>query len=607
MAVSGGGAGAGAQRRVSLSQVSAPRLLFALLHQRFSGTLSLEQPPPLAGTRSVWVRGGMPVLTDWAVPAELLGQVLLGQGLVDAQQLERAIEAMGRTGGRIGEQLVAMGAIDRPRLLEVLRQQCSRKLLHLFSLVAGEVVVTVGEAAGLEPDLQPVNVLGLVLSGVSVTYDEVRVESEMGPALHAQLRVTGALARYRSHFRFRPADEPVLAALEQGTQLAQLATLPGVGLRRAAQLVYTLWACQMLRTGAAAAEAAPDPVAADPVAGRARVPTPAPVPSRARVPTPAPVATRPAAPTPPPVPARPAAPTPVPGAPEPAAAAPAPRPRRDTPLDVDAGAGAGASGASTSDEAFMAELEALEAKLAKGAHAFELFGIPTSADKRDVRAAWSELSRKYHPDALQSQGRGHLRERVSKVFAALSEAQQLLSDADQRDKLRIAIEKGEHEPSKDGQDATARAHAVFQSELLAKEGDKLLRANRFERALERYREAARYDADEPDLKAAIAWCEYQLSPKSAGDLAYVQGALAKVIEEAPRIARAHYFLGFVLVDLGRPHAAVESFRAASQLDPRLIDAERQARAIELRTPAGPASKTSKGGGGLKGLFGGGKK
>lgn len=581
-AVSGGEAGAGAQRRVSLSQVSAPRLLFALLHQRFSGTLSLVQPPPLTGTRSVWVRGGMPVLTDWAAPAELLGQALLGQGLVDAQQLERALESSGRTGGRLGEHLVAMGAIDRPRLLEALRQQCTRKLLHLFGLQAGEVVVTVGEAAGLEPDLQPVNVLGLVLAGVSVAYDEVRVESEMGPALHAQLRVTGALARYRSHFRFRPADEPALAALEQGTQLAQLATLPGLGLRRAAQLVYTLWACQMLRTGAAAAEAASEPAAADFVAGRARVPTPVPVPARAP------------------------APTPAPGVPEPDATASAstPRPRRDTPLDTSATGSA--TGASTSDEAFVAELEALEAKLARGAHAFELFGIPTTADKRDVRAAWGELSRKYHPDALQSQGRGHLRERVSKAFAALSEAQQLLGDADQRDKLRLAIEKGEHESSKDGQDATARAHAVFQSELLAKEGDKLLRANRFERALERYREAARYDADEPDLAAAIAWCEYQLSPKAAGDVAYVRDALARVIEAAPRIARAHYFLGFVLVDLGRPQAAVGSFRTASQLDTRLIDAERQARAIELRTPAAAASKTSKGGG-LKGLFGGNKK
>jgi tetratricopeptide (TPR) repeat protein len=595
------------------------RLLFALLHQRFSGSLAMEQPPPHAGPRCVWLRGGMPVLTDWVVPGEVLGQSLLGQGLVDAGQLQHALEVVAATGGRLGSQLVAMGALDRPRLLEALRQQCTRKLQHLFALQTGEAMIAVGEAAGLEDDLLPVNVLGLVLAGVSVTYDEARVETEIGPALHAPLRATGALTRYRSHFQFRPTDEPALAALDQGTGLASLAGLPGVGLRRAAQLVYTLWACQMLRTGAAA-EAATGPDAAAPVVGRARVPTPAPVPARA---TQAPVASAtasasasassasasassPGGPTTQEATAASSsssssspASTPAPAAPA-AAAAPGhvPRPRRDTPVDIDAPPLAADDAALI----FAAELAALEAKLARGAHAFELFGVPIAATKRDVRGAWTELSRKFHPDALQSQGRGHLRERVSKVFAALSEAQQVLGDAEQRDKLRAAIERGEHEPNKDGQDATARAHAAFQSELLAKEGDKLLRVNRFDRALERYREAARYDADDRDLEAAIAWCEYQLSPKAPADLGRIQVVLAKVIEEAPRIARARYFLGFVNVDQGRPAAAIEAFRIANQLDPRLIDAERQARAIELRMP-GPSAPPSKRGG-LKGLFGG---
>lgn len=601
--MSGGGAGPGVGRRVSLSQASVPRLLFALLHQRFTGTLVIEQPPPHAGPRCVWLRGGMPVLTDWVVPAEVLGQLLVGQGLVNPGQLQQALAAMttpgAAKGGRLGAQLVAMGALDRPRLLEALRQQCTRKLQHTFVLQTGEVVVTATELVGLEDDLMTVNVLGLVLAGVSVTYDEVRVEAEMGPALHAQLRVTGALARYRSHFRFRPADEPALAALEKGTVLAQLAGLPGLGLRRAAQLVYTLWACQMLRTGAAA-EAMNDPAAAmnaaaGPVVGRVSVPTP--IPTAASF---SPVL----APTPVSPPA---------GAPAAAAApAPAPRPRRDTPMDLEASAFNGDEAEAASEkrapltpEAFEGELVTLEAKLAQGAHAFELFGLSLAATKRDVRSAWSDLSRKFHPDALQSQGRGHLRERVNKVFAALSEAQQLLGDAEQRDKLRAAIERGEHESRKDGQDATARAHAAFQSELLAKEGDKLLRVNRFDRALERYREAARYDDEDRDLEAAIAWCEYQLSPKAPADIGNVQAVLARVIEAAPRIARAHYFRGFAFVDQGKPNAAIEAFRMANQLDPRLIDAERQARAIEQRTQgSNAAAAAAKKGGGLKGLFGG---
>jgi curved DNA-binding protein CbpA len=532
----------------------------------------------------------MPVLTDWVAPAEVLGQVLLGHRLIDEGQLARALESSAATGGLLGQHLLDHGALDRPRLLEGLRQQCMRKLMHLFALQGGEAAVTVGDAAGLEADLLPLNVLGLLLMGVSVTYDEVRVAAEMGATLEETLRVTGALARYRSHFGFRAGDEAVLQGLEKGAQLAQLATLPGTSMRRAAQLVYTLWACQMLKTGAAA-EVAPPPAASASVPGRPSVPMPPPIAGRPVAAPPVPTTGRPTVPTPAPVAGRP-------GAAPPAAAAPAsPRARGDTPPDLEAATAA-------ADDGFIAELEALEAKLAAEVHAFELFGVPLSATKRDVRGAWTELSRKFHPDALQSQGRGHLRERVNDVFAALSEAQQVLGDAEQRDKLRAAIEKGDHEPRKDGQDATARARAVFQSELLAKEGDKLLRANRFDRALERYREAAIYDADEPDLKAAIAWCEYQLSAKSPGDVVRIRTVLAEVIEQAPRIARAHHFLGFVLSDLGRRNAAIEAFRTAARLDPRLIDAERQARALELRSASSevpPPVKRS----GLKGLFGGG--
>src|SRR5690606_14835541 len=84
--VTGAGAGAGASKRVRLEEVSVPRLLFALLRQRFSGTLVLEQPPPHPGRRTVWVRGGMPVFTDWVAPSEVLGQVLQGLRFVTEDQ-----------------------------------------------------------------------------------------------------------------------------------------------------------------------------------------------------------------------------------------------------------------------------------------------------------------------------------------------------------------------------------------------------------------------------------------------------------------------------------------------------------------------------------------
>lgn len=585
--MSSGAAGAQGSKQVNLASVSLARLLFALLHQRFSGTVMIEQPVPHAGPRTVWFRGGMPVFTDWVVPTEVLGQILIAQRVIGEPELLRGLEAMAAQGGLLGRHLIAMGLLDRPRLLDGLRVQCSRKLGQIFSLREGAAVVTLGSDS-LEPDLLPINVLGLIQAGVGAVYDEARVESEMGPALRAPVQATAALSRYRSHFRFRPTDEAALAGLVRGTRVEELAGLPGLSTRRGAQLIYTLWACQMLRTGGSipAAGGSAEISAAPAATASARPPAP--------VAAPAHVAAS-AAPRPPlagPAPASPDA-----GGPSLPSAAAADPAELDEVLQAAATEG---------DDAFIEQLEALEAKIASGAHAFELFDLPLTASKRDVRRAWGDLSRRFHPDALRSQGRTTLNDRVNEVFAALSEANQVLADAEQRASLKEAIAKGEHEVSPDGKDATAKAHAVFQSELLAKEADKLLRATKFERALERYREAASYNPDEPDIKAAITWCEFQVAGRSPQQALLANDELSAIIEEWPNVARAHYFLGFVLAARGNPQGAISSFSRAVQIDPRLIDAERQARALRVKHAAATpvASSTSKGRrGGLRGLLG----
>ncbi|MCA9705627.1 MAG: hypothetical protein KDK70_07260 [Myxococcales bacterium] len=89
-----GAAGARASKQVDLAQVSMPRLLFALLHQRFTGTLVLDQPPPHPGPRTIWVRGGMPVYTDWVAPSEVLGQVLVSHRMIDEDRAAGAVPVM---------------------------------------------------------------------------------------------------------------------------------------------------------------------------------------------------------------------------------------------------------------------------------------------------------------------------------------------------------------------------------------------------------------------------------------------------------------------------------------------------------------------------------
>jgi hypothetical protein len=599
-------AGARPSKTVDIAQVSVPRLVFALLHQRFTGVLQLAQPGHGGAARSVWFSGGMPVFTDWQEPTDMLGQILIAGGLLVDTDLYPALAQADAAGQRLGQVLVSQGRLSPEQLSECLRKQCSRKVSHLFALREGHAeVIAEAHEVGSGDGLIKLNVLELIHASVGVYYDEARVEAEMGAAMTSGVRATAALQKYAAHFHFRPADADILEKIAAGTDLEKLSALPGVTRRRAAQLIYTLWACQMLHIGAAA-----DARAAPPAAARPRATTtPGVGPAAAAAASQPPAATAPA-----PAAAMAASPTPaetredesVPPAraragTQPEVSSPR-RPRSQTAIDVgssESGASERASPPSPSDSELESELARFEGMLAENAHAFRLFDVPLDATKKQVRHAWGDLSRKFHPDALASRGLDHLRERVSTVFAALSEAHHVLGDASAREKLREQVESGDY--GKPQSDETARVRAAFESELLAKEGDKLLRANRFDRALERYREATELHGDEPDIQAAIVWCEFQLSAKSSADHSRANARLGDILHEAPNIARAYYFRGFVLAGLGHDPLAIEAFSRAQALDPRLIDAERQARAIRMRraSPA-PSSK----GRGLRGFFGG---
>jgi tetratricopeptide (TPR) repeat protein len=151
------------------------------------------------------------------------------------------------------------------------------------------------------------------------------------------------------------------------------------------------------------------------------------------------------------------------------------------------------------------------------------------------------------------------------------------------------------------------ARAALESEVIAKEADKLLRAGHFARALERYEQAATLAPDEADLQAALTWCHYNLSDKSIVAAARAEAALASITTANPKLARAHYFRGLVLKDLGRSGAAIEALKKAHEHDPRLVDAERQARILRIREGGPGASRRGKADApsrfGLKGLFG----
>ena len=564
---------------------SFARLVFGLLRQRFSGTVTLEQRAP-AGQRTIWVRGGMPVFCDWVSPGDRLGELLCEAGVLDLAGLERALASQAKEHRPLGSILVELGLVDAPTLASALRTQCTRKVVRVFATHASEGEATVSAAEhtkGKGDGLGQVNVLSLLNQGVSAYYDEARVEAELGELLAGDLVATPAFARYEGQFNFVAQDAAVLDALARGNTLARLVS-PRVSRKRALQLIYVLWVTQMLRTGDDATQAIAKGATASAAARELGVTIgrqtgtkskPKPKSKTKSKPSPQPKAAAKPKPAPPPAPKPKAEAKP----PAPKAKTKPPPPKPEPQPEAPAG-----------DPAFEALLAELEQRVADEANAFVLFGLEIDADRKGVRAVWAELSKSFHPDSLEGRGLGHLRSRVEKVFAALSEAYGILGNKQERAKLREAIELAGQNNLKAGEDAAAVVRNAFEAEVMARDADKFLKAKKYKEAADLYAKAHELSPQDFDIAAALQYSSYRAGAPDPVQARITITALEKIVEEQPICARAYYFMGLLQLGIEDLTGAKTNFAKASKLDKRNIDAERQLRAIRMREGGPTANK-----------------
>jgi curved DNA-binding protein CbpA len=84
------------------------------------------------------------------------------------------------------------------------------------------------------------------------------------------------------------------------------------------------------------------------------------------------------------------------------------------------------------DETRKDEILALDAKVA-GNNLFEFLGVPSGASAEEVRAAFREASRKFHPDKYFGKNLGSFRAKLDRIFKRMVEANQTLTDPEKRE------------------------------------------------------------------------------------------------------------------------------------------------------------------------------
>jgi hypothetical protein len=303
--------------------------------------------------------------------------------------------------------------------------------------------------------------------------------------------------------------------------------------------------------GAAAAPApAPPPAAAPPAAA----PPPPPVAAKPAAPSPAP---RPPA-TPPPVkpaaapvkpaaaPARPAA------APARPATTPAPRPAAPTPAPTVA----------FDQKSLKARLDGF----AKADH-FQVLGVGPDATAAQIKTAYFQLARVYHPDTVPADLPADVKKLCADLFSRIGEAWGVVGDDAKRVQYLDDLKTGAAEK--------VDVSSYFKAEEIFLNGTLLVKARRYDEALVQFNEAVKLDADTVEYGMWVAWCQFLLAPDKKAVLARMSGTIDAALKKGPNCVPGYLFLGQMAKVVGDLALAEKQLRRGLAVAPNNPDLQRE--------------------------------
>lgn len=519
-------------------------LVYALDHL-LTGTLVLEEQD--GSKHAVLFSDGAPAKVKTARPVVYLGQILVERGLVSADVCDRTRELAAAQRRLHGEVLRAEGAIDAQSLRVALREQLVRKVLWLFRLPPSTVYGYYDRIDFLErwggSEGVRVKPLELIWRGVREFAPPAEVEARVARlgTTPIKLHIDAPIKR----FHFEPREQAVIDVLRAKPQPLYELLARGLGTEQEVKrLIYGLIITRQLETGIPGVE----PVGVDEAPSSSRIPV---APYTAQAPA------GPAIFSPPLAAGRPSETMQAPQPAQPVARQPAPQ--------------QAAQGAENPEvRELRQELERLAE--AQGLSHYEVLGVEPNATTEVIQAAFFALAKKWHPDRLAPE-LASLRELATRVFARMTEANQVLTDPARR---REYDEQRKHQPSPDEVEQVQR---VLRATTAYQKAEVLLKRNNLAGAEAEAKNAVDNDPTQADHVALYAWIQ---SLKPNAPLEECLRALDRAVQMEQNNLRVRWYRGQLLKRMSKENRAIQDFRFIVEKDPRHLDAQREIRLYEMR-------------------------
>ncbi|HWP91594.1 MAG TPA: DnaJ domain-containing protein [Thermodesulfobacteriota bacterium] len=222
-------------------------------------------------------------------------------------------------------------------------------------------------------------------------------------------------------------------------------------------------------------------------------------------------------------------------------------------------------------EALIEEIQSLHSNL-EGKSYYEILGINKSARKEEIKNAYFNLVKKFHPDANPDLNKD-IRERTEEIFTKITVAYETLYDDAKRKEYdsRDEVEK-----------VKSQVKLLYDAEIAYKAGEAFLNQRRYREAQEKFLEAVNLNPEEAAYLGALVWARFLGEIDKDRILNDVKKQLEKAIGINPKVAENHYYLGSLYKHMEDLNRAEASFLRAVECNPNYIEAKRELRLLQQR-------------------------
>ncbi len=222
---------------------------------------------------------------------------------------------------------------------------------------------------------------------------------------------------------------------------------------------------------------------------------------------------------------------------------------------------------------------AQKAEAIESANFYQVLGVEAGADVGVIQSAFLQLAKRWHPDRLPAPV-GDLKPVVTRIFARMTEAHQILSNPRNRaeyDKLSATGGNSDDEQRK-VQEVLRAASAFQKAEVLAKREDWVA-------ALKVAEQAYQGDPHQAEYGALYAW----IAARAAENPNYEEllQILGRAVKMQRNNVRVRLYRAAVFKLAGQAQEAMRDYRVVSDLDPTNVEAQRELRLHRMRKESSP--------------------